>query len=405
MTSGPSGFWLRRPAELATRDEPGHEPELLALIQAEIRDSGPMTFARFMDLALYHPGLGYYSTGLRGPGRAADFLTAPESHPIFGWAIAAQIEEAWERLGSPSSFVVREFGAGTGALAAGILDGLTRSGSPLRAVIRYRIAERGPGRARQVHERLAAVGAEDVLEADDDVPIEGAVVANEVLDALPVHRVIGGPEGTLLESFVGLDANGDPTDVQGLISNPELAARLGVERIRLGVGQRAEICLGIDAWVRHAAEGLSRGLLILIDYGHPAAALYDPARGSLLRAYLGHRVHDDPFRNVGRQDLTAHVDLTAVDRAATGAGLAHLGTTSQAEFLAGLGIADQLASLRAGEPSELGSYLEARSATVRLLDPTATGRFAVMIFGRGVANDPLLRGLSFRMPTRGTTTR
>ncbi|MBI3745070.1 MAG: SAM-dependent methyltransferase, partial [Chloroflexi bacterium] len=165
-------------------------------------------------------------------------------------------------------------------------------------------------------------------------------------------------------------------------------------------GQAAEICLAVDDWVEATAARLGRGLLVLIDYGHPAAALYEPTRGSLLRAYVGHRVHDDPFRNIGRQDLTAHVDLTAVEAAAARAGLDHLGTTTQAEFLAGLEIGDLLHVLRADPAIDLGDQLAARSAVVRLLDPRATGRFAVLLFARDLPPGPPLRGLAFRMPRR-----
>ncbi|MBI3744988.1 MAG: SAM-dependent methyltransferase, partial [Chloroflexi bacterium] len=226
MTEDARGLYLRRPAELLARDEPGHEPALVEAIRAEIHEAGPMTFARYMELALYHPSHGYYASGGRGPGRVADFLTAPESHPIFGWALAAQIEEVWGRLGRPAPFVVLEPGAGTGALAAGILGGLQRSGSALRDVIRYRIAERAPDRLRQVRERLAAVGAGATLEEDDGAPLEGVIVANEVLDALPVHRVAGGPDGSLLESFVTIDPAGRFVAVTGPPSTPALAARL-----------------------------------------------------------------------------------------------------------------------------------------------------------------------------------
>jgi len=402
MTDDGPRLGLRRPPDVAARPEPGHEPGLVTLIGDEIRAAGPMTFARFMDLALYHPQLGYYATGLRGPGRTADFLTAPESHPIFGWSIAVQLEEVWERLGRPAPFTVREHGAGTGALAAGIVDGLRRTASPLRAVIRYRVAERAPDRERQVAERLAAVGAPDVLEPDDGRPIRGAVLGNEVLDALPVHRVVGGPDGSLLEQRVALGSDGTFAWTTTAPSTPALAARLADEGVHLETGQVAEVCLGVDAWMARAAAGLAAGLLLLIDYGHPASRLYEPSRGSLLRAYVGHRVHDDPFRNVGRQDLTAHVDITAVERAARSAGLTSLGLTSQAEFLAGLGIGDRLLALQGGGEAELGSYLEARSAVIRLLDPGATGRFAVMLFGRELPAEPELRGLSYRIPGRST---
>ncbi|MES2210664.1 MAG: SAM-dependent methyltransferase [Chloroflexota bacterium] len=388
---------LRRPADLAPRPEPGDDPVLVEIIRDEIRSAGPITFARFMELALYHPEHGYYATGARGPGRTSDFLTAPESHPIFGWTIARQLEEVWVRLGSPEPFTVREYGAGTGALAAGIVGGLTRSGSDLRRAIRYRIAERARDRDRQVRERLAAVGGEEVIEPDDGRPIVGAVLANEVLDALPVHRVVGTQDGHIRELFVELRPAGAFGAVEHEPSSPDLWARLTGEGIRLAPGQHAEICLASNDWVAEAARGLERGLLMPIDYGHPAAALYDPARGSLLRAYVGHRVHGDPFRNVGRQDLTAHVDLTALVRAAGTAGLEHLGTTSQAEFLTGLGAGDLLVELQHEMATDLGDYLVARSALFRLLDPGATGRFSVLLFGRGLPDESPLRGLSFRL--------
>ncbi|TAL11999.1 MAG: SAM-dependent methyltransferase [Chloroflexota bacterium] len=387
---------LRRAADLQPAPEPGDDPALVAMIRAEIASSGPMTFARFMDLALYQPDHGYYATGSRGPGREADFLTAPESHPIFGWTVARQLDEVWERLGRPATFTVREYGAGSGALAAGIVEGLTRSGSALRGGIRYRIAERAAAREDQVRARLAAVGADDILEPDDGRPIIGAVIANEVIDALPVHRVVGARDGTVRELLVAIGADGGFESIEGDPSTRDLAARLEAEGVELAAGQPAEVCLEVDGWVAGAAAGLERGLVLLVDYGHPAPALYAPDRGSLLRAYTRHRVHDDPFRNVGRQDLTAHVDLTAVERAATAAGLAHLGTTTQAEFLTGLGAGDLLVSLQSDRTTELGSYLEARSALFRLLDPAATGRFAVMLFGRELAGPPL-RGLEFRM--------
>ena len=388
---------LRRAADLAPRPEPGDDPILVALIRDEIEGSGPMTFARFMELALYQPDHGYYGTGTRGPGRTADFLTAPESHPSFGWAMARQLVEVWERLGRPAEFTVREHGAGTGALAAGIVGGLARSGSDLRDVIKYRIAERAPDRERQVLASLSAIDAADVFERDDGRPVVGSVIANEVMDALPVHRVVGAADGKIREVFVTVGSNAAFTSIEGEPSTSGLAARLVVEGVTLAPGQWAEVCLQLDAWIAEAAAGLERGLMMLIDYGHPADALYAPDRGSLLRAYTGHRVHDDPFRNVGRQDLTAHVDLTAVERAAMAASLDHLGTTSQAEFLTGLGAGDLLVALQTDPSIDMGAYLEARSALFRLLDPTATGRFAVQLFGRSLPATPLLRGLAFRM--------
>jgi len=377
---------------------PASEPRLHARIVGEIRASGPMTFARFMSMALYDPESGYYTTGHGGPGRGGDFLTAPEGHPIFGWAIARQAEDVWERLGRPARFVIREHGAGTGALGLAILDGLRRARSGLADVVRYQAAEASRWRLDILRERFAAAGFGDRLEPLDDRPSAGIVLANELLDALPVHLVEGGPAGELREVFVALDGGDDLVLEAGAPSTAGPAARLAAEGIQLAAGQRAEICLEIDGWLGGAVAGLERGLLLAIDYGYPAAQLYDPARGSTLRAYHRHRVHDEPLVAIGRQDLTAHVDLTAVERAAIDAGLSLLGRTSQAELLAGLGIGELLVGLQSAPASTLESYLEARSAVMRMLDPRATGGFAALLFVRDLRAEPPLLGLAFRGP-------
>jgi SAM-dependent MidA family methyltransferase len=382
-------FGIRRVAELDPGAPlPASEPALVERIKTEIRTGGPMTFARFMDIALYDPDAGYYTRGRdadaptsAGPGRSGDFLTAPEGHPIFGWAIARQLEEVWDRLGRPDRFVVRDHGAGSGALAVGVLDGLRRAQSPLREAIRYQPIEVSAGRTAPALERLDAAGFADAIEQSNAIREPGAVIANELLDALPVHRVEGSQAG-LLERFVVVEAAGGLGTVLGAPSTPALAARLEAEGVHLAPGQAAEICLAIDDWLAHAVEPLARGLVLILDYGAPATELYTTARGSTLRGYHRHRVHDDPFVAIGRQDLTAHVDLTAVERAAAELGLTPLVRTTQAEFLAGFGIGELLVGLQSEPGATLGSYLAAKSAVVRMLDPRATGKFAVLRFGR-----------------------
>ena len=157
-----------------------------------------------------------------------------------------------------------------------------------------------------------------------------------------------------------------------------------------------EICLAVDDWVARAARGLERGTALFIDYGYPATELYDPLRRprGTLAAYLGQRAHEDPYRAVGRQDLTAHVDATAVERAGVEGGLTHLATTTQSRFLAGLGAGELLVELQTGPDASLQKYLEARAALVRMIDPAAMGRFRVMAFGRGLAADVGMRGLA-----------
>jgi SAM-dependent MidA family methyltransferase len=368
------------------RDEPpsldvGDEPLLVERLRDEIRATGPITFARFMERALYEPKLGYYTGTAGRPGRSGDFLTAPETHPIFGWALARQLDELWEILERPDPFVVREHGAGTGALATAILEGLARDDSPLRAAIRYETVEVGDDRDAGVRDSVV-----------------GVVLANELLDALPVHRVVS-RNGALRELYVDW-ADGRFVEREGDPSTPRLEERLRDEDIRLSDGQHAEISLALDDWIARAAAELERGMLLLIDYGYAAADLYSPRRadGTLL-AYVRHRAHDDPLRNIGRQDLTAHVDLTAVERAAAKAGLTRLGFTTQAEFLVGLGIGEMLSAIQSDPSTSLEAYLGLRSSVVRLLDPAATGKFAVMAFGRGVPGETRLRGFGFRLST------
>lgn len=381
-------------------DAVGQDDELVARIHEAIARDGPMTFARFMDRALYDPDGGYYRAAAARPGRAGDFLTAPEAHPIFGSAIACAVVDAWDRLGGPDPFVLREYGAGTGTLAAAILDAVRSERPAFGAILRYQPIEVEPRRLDAIAARLAAAGHTDALLAPPmpgDRPVEGMILGNEVLDALPTHRVVV-RGGVLREVMVGTHA-GAFIDLETDPSTSDLAIRLAAEGVTLAEGQHAEICLELDGWIAEVAAGLGRGVLLLIDYGYPATELYDAVRrrDGTLRAYLRHRVHDDPYRHVGRQDLTAHVDVTAVERAGAAAGLSHLGTTTQAEFLVGLGTEGLLQAIQADPATTLEGYLAVRSALMRLLDPSAMGRFRVMGFGRGWPDGPPLAGFGFRL--------
>jgi SAM-dependent MidA family methyltransferase len=393
---------LRRDPE-PDLDAVGEDEALVERIHAEIARDGPMTFARFMDLALYDPDGGYYRGGTARPGREGDFLTAPEAHPIFGAAIARAIAEIWDRLDRPARFVLREYGAGTGTLALAILEGLGQERTDLASVIHYEPVEVEPRRLDVLTTRFEAAGLAERLghgpagTAAVDRPIDGVILGNEVLDALPVHRVVA-RGGVLREVMVG-SLEGRFVDVEADPSTRELAARLVAEGVELVDGQAAEICLAVGPWIADAARGLRRGVLLLIDYGYPATELYDPIRrrDGTLRAYLRHRVHDDPYRHIGRQDLTAHVDVGAVALAAAAAGLRHLGTTTQAEFLVGLGTEGLLQTIQADPSTSIEAYLAVRSALMRLLDPRAMGHFQVMGFARDWPSGPPLAGFAYRL--------
>ena len=393
MTELRPGLRREGPTDLSElREDPG----LAGRIRDEIRRDGPMPFARFMDLALYDPDGGYYRSADARPGRGGDFLTAPELHPIFGEMVARAVSEVWDALGRPDAFLVREYGAGDGALALPMLAGL-------ESAIRFDPIDVDPRRIEALSSRLADAGLDGRLARPDAPEFDGVIIANEVLDALPVHRIRRRGD-RLRELAVNVDAGGAFVEVEIEASAPALAERLESQGVQLVDGQTAEICLALDDWIAQAAAPLRRGLLLLIDYGAPAAELYDPVRrrDGTLRAYVRHQVGDDPYRLVGRQDLTAHVDVTAVERAAHGAGLSTIGITTQAEALIGLGIEERLREIQADPATTLEDYTLLRSALMRLLDPSAMGRFRVMAFGRGWPAGAELGLLAYRLASRAS---
>lgn len=379
---------------------------LVERLRDTILEGGPITFARFMEVALYDRQDGYYAARGeepdRGPrtSREGDYLTAPEMDPLFGQVLARQLEECWERLGRPAGFTLCDAGAGTGSLGLAVLDELQRRGTTLGDALAYLPLEVDPAREAAIRARLAAVGHGSHLAPPSAgaAPIVGVVVANELLDALPVHR-LQQQAGQVREILVGW-RDGWFADVLGPPSDPRLVEALALSGVRLAEGQRAEVSLAASAWVSALPQRLARGYALLIDYGGPAAALYGARHPEgLLRTYRAHHAGDDPYRAVGEQDLTAHVDTSGLERAARAAGLEVLGRTTLMEALAGLDAGGVLNELGRRPDADARRYRTARSALVRLLDPAAMGRFQVLVLARDVAPGPPLRTLAFRLST------
>ena len=390
-----------------TRPLPPSDPVLVDRLRAEIVANGPLTFARFMALALADPEHGYYATRDDRPTRTGDFLTAPELHPIFGAVLARSLDEQWRALDRPARFLMREYGAGTGALAESILRGMADDRTGLLDAVAYDPVELVAAGRDRIRERLVAAGFAAALAdpapgadtAPGAAPLDGAILANEFLDALPVHRVVQRGD-RLLERYVAWAPERDRfDDVESAPSTPALQARLAAEGIALVDGQAAEIRLATDDWVTAMSDGIGRrGFATLIDYGAPATELYGPTRrGGTLRAYTGQRAHADPYVGIGLQDLTAHVDFTAVERAAATHGWRSLGLTSQAEFLVGSGFGELYEARRADPAVEPEAYLALRASAARLLDPRALGGFRVLVLARGVPDDTALRGMTYRV--------
>ncbi len=345
---------------------------------------GWISFARYMELALHCPGLGYYGGGSRKFGASTeggDFVTAPEITPLFGQALARQVAQ----LMAGSAPTVLEVGAGSGRLAADLLAALNASGA---TPVQYLILElSGELRARQ-RDVLAGAVPEllDRVVWLDRLPerFSGCVLGNELLDAMPVHALAWRDDG-LKERGVTLDRGGrfawsERPAAEFLVdAASEIPARAPY------VGELGLVAAG---WTAEWGERLVTGALLLIDYGLPRHEYYHPARdGGTLRCHYRHRSHDDPFWWPGLSDITAHVDFTAVAEAGHGAGLDVLGYTSQAGFLINCGLGDLLAARR--EASEV-SGLRAASAAQMLISPNEMGElFKVIALGRGVTS-PLL---------------
>ncbi|HLA15872.1 MAG TPA: SAM-dependent methyltransferase [Candidatus Limnocylindrales bacterium] len=379
---------LRRAPAPTPSDAPTlSDTDLEARIRDEIHRDGPMTFARFMELALYDPEHGYYRrpSSVTVARREGDFLTAPEMHPLFGATLARPVAESWRACGRPTEFTIVEYGAGTGALAAALLDGIREDEPALAATVTYVPIEIGEPRLAELRDRLTTAGHAHTLR-DGPMPTTGIAIANEYLDALPVHIVERSAEELVeLRVVVGSD------DALALLptepSTPGLARRLEDEGVALAEGQRAEICLGLDAWADDLSSRLDTGAILVIDYGVLAADLYGPSRpAGTLMAYAGHRAHDDPLVGIGRQDLTAHVDFTAVRAALEARGWRPLGITTQAELLVASGMETVLVRYRE-LATDVETLLALRSAAARLLDPRATGGFRVLGAARGVTMD------------------
>ena len=377
-----------------------------AAIRAEIARRGAIPFADFMALALGHVDGGYYTAEAARPTRGGDFLTAPELHPVFGAALARQVAEAWERVGRPARFQLIEYGAGAGTLALAILAGLRDDGSPLADALVYAPVELNRHRLAELAARAAAARLPlvDPAELDDD-PVAGVVVANEFLDALPV-QLLEVRGGWAREVRVTVEADGSFGETLEEPADPALRnrlERLAREGIALVEGQRLEVRPAVEAWARAVGRRLAAGLVIAIDYGAPAEDLYGARRrAGTLMTYRGHAAEGDPgapYRDVGERDITAHVDTTALGAALADAGFDLLGETSQAELLVGCGLEDLVQRRQAGA-ARASEALELRSAVLRLLDPRHLGGFRAVLAGRGIAADPPLRGLSYRMPAR-----
>ncbi len=355
-----------------------HAAQVLAAVRTAIADNGGwLDFARYMERALYAPGLGYYSAGTAKFGAAGDFVTAPELSPLFARALARPAAAVLRETAGD----VLELGAGTGKLAAQLLLELKRLDVLPR---RYRILEVSAHlrevQRETVDKMLPAELARRVewLDALPDA-LEGLVFGNELLDALPVHLLAWRADGIHERGIVWRD------HALAWQERPlsEGALRQAARHLDLPAGYRSEISLAVPALVASLAERLSSGLLLFVDYGFPRREYYHPQRvAGTLMCHYRQLAHDDPLLHPGLQDITAHVDFTAVAEAGVGCGLRLMGYASQAQFLVDCGITDLLAEVSARDAA---AYLPLAAQAQKLLSPAEMGElFKAIALGRGL---------------------
>jgi SAM-dependent MidA family methyltransferase len=351
--------------------------QLGRLISAEIeRGGGWLPFARYMEVVLYAPGLGYYMAGARKLGRDGDFVTAPEISRLFGRTLARQVQQL-AKLGLGE---VLEIGAGSGALAADLLLELERLGC---APQRYLILELSPDLRDRSRDTLAARAPRLLQRVAwlNQLPpaFTGVVLGNEVLDAMPVH-VFQREVSDIRE--MGVTLRGGKL---AWSPRPAGAAPVGIDPSCFPAeGYRSEIQFVARAFVRSLGSALARGVIFFLDYGFPRKEYYHPQRASgTLMCHYRHRAHDDPFFLPGLQDITSHLDFSAIAEAGREAGLDLLGYTNQAQFLVNCGITDVLAETPA---DDVAAYAPLAAQAQKLLSPAEMGEiFKVVALGKDVA--------------------
>jgi SAM-dependent MidA family methyltransferase len=415
--------------------------ELKQAIRRAIASSSQqrITFAEYMELALYHPTCGYYTTKAVQMGKQGDFFTSTHLGADFGELLAEQFVQMWQILGKPQPFTLVEMGAGQGFLALDLLKYVQLNYPEFFAVLDYIIVEQSPALRELQQQTIPPTPLEKggnvlsttpflrgsppaggsirwcSLEEIPDNSIAGCFFSNELIDALPVHQ-IAIERGVLREVYVGQGKQGGQgssnsshqplatshspfTEITEKLSTPRLQEYFDLVGIDITSstypdGYRSEVNLAALDWLQAVAQKLQRGYVLTIDYGYPASRYYNPARSQgTLQCYYQHHHHNDPYINIGQQDITAHVDFTALQRWGDRCGLPTVGFTQQGLFLMALGLGDRIAALSQTTSQSLQQVLWRRDALHQLLDPMGLGGFGVLIQSRGLTETEVAQPL------------
>jgi SAM-dependent MidA family methyltransferase len=384
-------------------DIPQSNPTLQQIILDRIATQQRITFAEFIELALYHPTEGYYTTNQSGQGIQTDFFTSPHLGADFGELLATQFAQMWEHLDRPHPFTLIEMGAGQGLLVQDILRHLHKHHYPCYETLQYIIIEKSPTLAadqKRRFQKFAASSGNLTWKTWSQIPpnsITGCCFSNELIDAFPVHQIVK-VNDTLQEIYVN-------QSLQEIIAEPSTPAlqtyfdRLQINLSTYPENYRTEVNLQAQDWLKTVSDRLHQGYLLTIDYGYTAPRYYSPTRTQgTLQCYSQHAHHNDPYVAIGKQDITAHVNFTALEQWGEEFGLQNLGFTQQGLFLMALGLGDRIAALSASNSEiPLQNILQRRESLHALMNPMGLGNFGVLIQSKGLnetqQNHPI-KGLS-----------
>jgi len=379
------------------KENRSQEVGLKRFILLQIEKRGPVPFSQFMEWCLYHLDYGYYQSGRAKIGKDGDFYTSPSVHPLYGHLIAKQLSQMAEILGG-ETFDVVEMGGDKGFLCEDILNWTKRNKPTFYHHLKYHLIETSPSFLQEQKERLTEQEIEGKVDwidseefVDGKIQIAGCFLANELVDAFPVHRVIF-DQGSLKEIYVTQE-NGNFKEQWGELSDRRIPDYFRSMEITLQEGQKAEVNLEALKWVERVSRCLKRGFVLTIDYGYLAREFFAPYRreGTLL-CYYQHRASENPYERLGEQDITSHVNFTSLIQKGEEKGLKFTGLVPQYRFLMGLGILQEMESLEKGMSEVEG--LKSRLSLKHLID-TEVGMgeiFKVLVQHKGIEN-PQLDGL------------
>lgn len=374
--------------------------QLLADLQERIRAAGAISFCEFMALALYSPQWGYYNRPQMQIGRRGDFITSSSLTRDFAELLTEAFVQMWHALERPQQFTLLEMGAGEGQFADVVLSYSQATYPDFFATLEYQIQEQSPSLRERQRQRLAPWGDRLCWRGSDTpaAPITGCIFSNELVDAFPVHR-LQWQGSNWQEIYVTLNTEGALQEVLRPLGDDrihEYFATVGIDPQQQGYsdGYRTEVNLNLIPWLKDLSQRLERGFVLTIDYGYPAHQYYHPARcEGTLQCYYQHRYHNNPYCFVGEQDITAHVDVTALARYGEKFGLETLYVTRQSLFLMALGLGDRLlAQQQSNGNGNLLQALNRHQSLHQLIDPLGLGGFYVILQGKQATLDlPQLR--------------